>query len=118
MTRDGGMSLSQIRAIFWDVGGVLLTNAWDRSQREAALEHFKLDEGEFADRHEMVISSFERGKIGLDEYLDRTIFYRPRPFTKEEFCRQMYSLSQPNSAVLDLAKKLAKTGRYQMATIN
>jgi len=36
-------SCHQIRAIFWDVGGVLLTHAWDRTQREAALEHFKLD---------------------------------------------------------------------------
>jgi putative hydrolase of the HAD superfamily len=48
--------LSQISAIFWDVGGVLLTNAWDRSQREAALQHFKLDEEESADRHELVVS--------------------------------------------------------------
>ena len=110
--------MAKISALFWDVGGVLLTNAWDRTQRETALARFKLDGAEFQDRHEMVISSFERGKITLDEYLDRTIFYRPRPFTKEEFCRQMYSLSQPHTDVLELARKLAKTGRYQMATIN
>ena len=108
----------KISALFWDVGGVLLTNAWDRTQRETVLAKFKLDEAEFQDRHEMVVSSFERGKITLDEYLDRTIFYRPRTFTKDEFCREMYSLSQPNADVLHLAKKLAKTGRYQMATIN
>jgi putative hydrolase of the HAD superfamily len=50
---------------------VLLTNAWDHTQRTAALKHFDLDEKEFHSRHEMVISSFERGKISLDEYLDR-----------------------------------------------
>jgi putative hydrolase of the HAD superfamily len=72
--------LSAIRAIFWDVGGVLLTNAWDRSERAEALKHFGLDPEEFQSRHEMVVSSFERGKITLDEYLDRTVFYRPRPF--------------------------------------
>lgn len=55
-----------IRAIFWDVGGVLLTNAWDHTQRSSALERFDLDEREFHDRHEMVVSSFERGKITLD----------------------------------------------------
>jgi|SRR5438105_941894 len=110
--------MAKISALFWDVGGVLLTNAWDRAQRELALAKFKLDAAEFQDRHEMVISSFERGKITLDEYLDRTIFYRPRSFTKEEFCREMYSLSKPHADVLDLAKKLAKTGKYQMATIN
>ena len=107
-----------IRALFWDVGGVLLTNAWDRTQRETVLAKFKLDEAEFQDRHEMVVSSFERGKITLDEYLDRTLFYRPRTFSKEQFCREMYSLSLPNADVLDLAKKLAQTGRYHMATIN
>ena len=110
--------MAKISALFWDVGGVLLSNAWDRTQREAALSQFKLDGTEFQDRHEMVVSSFERGKISLDEYLDRTIFYRPRPFTKEEFCRVMYSLSTPHADVLDLAKKLAEAGRYQMATIN
>jgi len=110
--------MPKISALFWDVGGVLLTNAWDRTQRETALGRFQLDETEFQDRHEMVVSSFERGKITLDEYLDRTIFYRPRAFTKEEFCREMYSLSQPNVEVLDLAKKLARAGQYQMATIN
>ncbi len=110
--------MAKISALFWDVGGVLLTNAWDRKQREAAMSQFNLDITEFQDRHEMVISSFERGKITLDEYLDRTIFYRPRTFTKEQFCKEMYSLSKPNPEVLYLAKGLAKTGRYQMATIN
>jgi putative hydrolase of the HAD superfamily len=71
----------QIRALFWDVGGVLLTNAWDREQRERALAQFNLDKEEFHDRHAMVVSSLERGKISLDEYLLRTIFYRARPFT-------------------------------------
>ena len=107
-----------ISAIFWDVGGVLLTNAWDRSQREAALEHFKLDEEEFSDRHEMVVSSFERGKIGLDEYLDRTVFYRARPFSRDEFKQYIFSLSQPNTEALAFARQLADSKKYLMGTIN
>lgn len=107
-----------ISAIFWDVGGVLLTNAWDRSQREAALEHFKLDEEEFADRHEMVVSSFERGKIGLDDYLDRTVFYRARPFSRDEFKQYIFSLSQPNTEALTFARQLADSKKYLMGTIN
>ena len=54
--------MAKISAIFWDVGGVLLTNAWDRSEREQAISTFNLDPMEFQDRHEMVVSSFERGK--------------------------------------------------------
>lgn len=46
----------------------------------SARAQFKLDEAEFLDRHEMLVSSLERGKIGFDEYLDRTIFNRPPPF--------------------------------------
>jgi putative hydrolase of the HAD superfamily len=96
----------------------LLTNAWDRVQRERALEQFKLDQEEFHDRHEMVVSSLERGKIGFDEYLDRTIFYRPRPFAREVFKDYVFSLSQPHREVLALAEELAKSGRYFMGTIN
>ncbi len=117
-TRWGGMLLRQINTIFWDVGGVLLTNAWDRAQRERALEQFKLDEEEFGDRHEMVISSLERGKISFDEYLDRTIFYRPRPFAREVFKDYVFSLSQPHREVLALAEELAKSGKHFMGTIN
>ena len=110
--------MSAIRAIFWDVGGVLLSNAWDRAQRTVALEHFHLDEEEFYDRHEMLVSSFERGKITLTEYLDRTVFYRARPFTRDDFRDFMFSLSQPFPEVIELARKLNDTGRYFMGTIN
>jgi len=110
--------LPAIRAIFWDVGGVLVTNAWDRAQRLTALEHFHLDEEEFHDRHEMVISSFERGKITLDEYLDRTVFYRARPFTRDAFRDFMFSLSQPFPDVIAFARRLSDSGKYLMSTIN
>lgn len=109
-----------IRALFWDVGGVLLTNAWDHTQRAQALEHFHLQEEEkdFQSRHEMVVSSFERGKISLDEYLDRTVFYRQRFFSREAFVKYMDSLSQPFPQMLEFAQSLAGSGKYLMGTIN
>jgi putative hydrolase of the HAD superfamily len=110
--------LSAIRAIFWDVGGVLLSNAWDHTERAVVLQRFQLDEEEFHDRHEMVVSSFERGKITLDEYLDRTVFYRARPFTKEAFRESMFALSRPFPEVLAFAHALADSGKYFMGTIN
>jgi len=112
------MGLPEITAIFWDVGGVLLTNAWDRAQRQRALRHFHLDEAEFDDRHEMLVSSFERGKIGLQEYLERTIFYRSRPFTPQAFKDLMFSLSQPCPENLQLARELAGSRKYLMGTVN
>jgi putative hydrolase of the HAD superfamily len=110
--------LPAIRALFWDVGGVLLTNAWDRHERTQALEHFHLDPDEFQARHEMVVSSFERGKLTLEEYLDRTVFYCDRPFTREAFRDRMLSLSQPFPENLSFAQSLADTGKYRMSTIN
>lgn len=112
------MTLPTISTIFWDVGGVLLTNAWDHEQRQRALTHFHLDEPEFQDRHEMVVSSFERGKLTLDEYLQRTIFCHPRQFTPEAFKEFMFSLSQPDLEILALAQQLAGSGKYLMSTIN
>ena len=110
--------LAKITAVFWDVGGVLLTNAWDRAQRQRALQHFGLDERGFDDRHDMLVSSFERGKISLNEYLEQTVFYRPRPFAAEEFKQFMLSLSQPRADVLELAQALSRSCKYLMSTIN
>ncbi len=107
-----------IKAIFWDVGGVLLSDAWDHTQRAEALAHFGVDQTEFQQRHEMLVSSFERGKITLDEYLDRTVFYCQRSFTRQAFRDYMFSLSKPKPEALTLARKLSQSGKYFMGTIN
>ena len=110
--------MAKIGAIFWDIGGVLLSNAWDREQRQCTLKQFGLDEVEFESRHEMLVSSLERGKISLQEYLERTIFYRPRAFTPDAFKEFMFSLSKPIPETLQLAKDLSRSCRYLMSTIN
>jgi putative hydrolase of the HAD superfamily len=110
--------LPAISALFWDIGGVILTNAWDHSERLRTLNHFLLADAEFQDRHEMVVSSFERGKITLDEYLDRTVFYRERSFSREAFKDDMFSQSEPDPESLALAQELANSSKYLMSTIN
>lgn len=110
--------MTAIRAIFWDVGGVLLTNAWDHTERAEALQHFQLDAEEFRVRHEPLVPDFESGKLTLDEYLDRTVFYRDRPFTREAFRDYIFSLSKPLPGMLDLALVLSNSARYFMGTIN
>lgn len=107
-----------ITAIFWDIGGVLLTNAWDREQRERALAHFKLPAADFEERHQMVVSSFERGLISLDDYLERTVFCHSPGFTTQAFREYMFSLSQPHPEALALANELANSRRYLMGSIN
>jgi len=105
-----------IRTLFWDVGGVLLTNAWDHEERQRAVEKFQLQKADFETRHKDAVSGFEEGKISLDQYLDRTVFYQPRKFSTQEFKNYMFSLSKPKPEVLEFARSLA--ANCLMATIN
>jgi len=110
--------LTEITTLFWDIGGVILTNGWDRGSRRDATTAFQLDWEEFEDRHDLSFPAFDAGQITLNEYLDRTLFYRTRPFTREEFIAFMFAQSKeyPGSrAVLDA---LARTERYFIGAIN
>lgn len=110
--------MAHIQAIFSDVGGVLGTNGWDRGARQKAAGHFKIDWLEFEDRHELVVNAFETGQLGLDEYLERTVFYRPRNFSKEQFRDFMFAQSRPFPEALALYRRLAKSKKYFLATLN
>ena len=110
--------MSKITTLFWDIGGVILTNGWDTRARREAAETFHLDWEEFQDRHDLSFPAFDSGNISLNEYLDRTLFYRPRGFSREEFTAFMFAQSKeyPESrAVLDAA---ARTGRYFIGAVN
>ena len=107
-----------ITHLFFDVGGVLGTNGWDREQRSAAATHFGLDGAELEDRHDDAIGMLEEGRMGLDEYLRNTVFYRPRPFELTEFKAYMLAQSAPFAETIDLARALSRTGRYRLMTIN
>jgi len=108
--------MHEIGALFWDVGGVLLTNAWDHEERDLAVERFLLNKTEFESLHHELVSAFEEGKLTLDDYLERTVFYQPRSFTREEFKQFMFSLSRPKPQALELARSLS--AKYTMATVN
>jgi putative hydrolase of the HAD superfamily len=106
-----------ISHIFFDIGGVLGSNGWDREQRAAAAQHFGLDVAEVEDRHGAV-ATLEQGRMPLDEYLRCTVFHRPRPFEPAEFKAYMLAQSTPFPETIDLARALARTGRYRLMTIN
>jgi putative hydrolase of the HAD superfamily len=110
--------MTEISALFWDNGGVILTNGWDRDARRRAVEKFLLDWTEFEDRHELVLNAFETGELSLDDYLKRTIFYRPRAFTPQEFKNFMFAESRPFAESLAFARALARTKEYLMAALN
>ena len=78
---------ADIQLVLFDIGGVLGTNAWDREQRQAAIEKFGLDAEDFQYRHEETVGALESGHMSLDEYLDITVFCTPRSCSRAEFKR-------------------------------
>jgi putative hydrolase of the HAD superfamily len=110
--------VSEPTALFFDVGGVILSNGWDRPTRARAVEKFGLDPEEFDSRHELVVHTWEMGQIGLDEYLARTVFYRRRAFTRDEFEAFLFAQSELHPGAIAAVKRLAATGRWLMATLN
>ncbi|MGA8143895.1 MAG: HAD family phosphatase [Candidatus Acidiferrales bacterium] len=110
--------MAEIEALFWDNGGVVLTNGWDRGARKRAVEKFHLDWEDFADRHELMLNAFETGQATLDQYLQRTVFYRQRDFTPAEFKSFMFSQSQPYPEALEFLGQIAATRKYIMAALN
>lgn len=109
--------MPDVSTIFFDVGGVLLTNGWDRHCRRTVIEGFGLDYEEFRDRHEFVAHDFEVGRLSLDTYLERTVFYRSRDFTPAQFFDAMKAQSAPLPGALDVLDDLAATG-VLLATLN
>jgi putative hydrolase of the HAD superfamily len=97
---------------------VLGTNGWDHHERQAAVERFGLDLEEFESRHEMVATAFELGQLSLDCYLDRTVFYRQRSFTREAFRDFMLQQSQPYSDSIAILRRVNASGSYLLATLN
>ncbi|HLZ09671.1 MAG TPA: HAD family hydrolase [Chloroflexota bacterium] len=98
--------MSRPIAIFTDLGGVLLTNGWDRHMRERAANHFGLDIAELDERHNLAFDAYEEGKISLDEYLERVVFHENRSFTKDDYRTFMFDQSQPFPEMLDLIRRL------------
>jgi putative hydrolase of the HAD superfamily len=95
-----------ITTLFLDVGGVLLTNGWDHGSRELAASTFGLDPEEMKMRHNLIYDIFEVGKISLEEYLDHTVFYEKRLFSKDQFKKFMFAQSKPFIQMIDTVCKL------------
>jgi putative hydrolase of the HAD superfamily len=104
--------------IFTDIGGVLLTNGWDHVGRKKAIEKFSLDPGETEERHHLTFDTYESGKITLDEYLSRLVFYTERNFSKNDFRQFMFDQSQPFPEMLALIRKIKEKYGIKIAVVS
>jgi putative hydrolase of the HAD superfamily len=110
---------TSIKALLLDIGGVFLTNGWDRGSRRAAADHFNINFDEMNERHRIIFDAYESGKSTLDEYLNLLVFYEPRAFTPQDFKEFMIGQSQPYQDMIDLVKGLkAKYGLQTIAVNN
>jgi putative hydrolase of the HAD superfamily len=109
---------SNITTLFLDIGGVLLTNGWDHNIRRHAANNFGLDYDEMNERHHLTFDTYEEGKLSLDEYLTRVVFYQKRSFSREEFKEFMYTQSQPYPEMIELIRALKNQYSLQIAAVS
>ena len=109
---------SPITTLFLDIGGVLLTNGWDHNTRIRAAEKFGLDYDEMSERHHLTFDTYEEGKLSLDEYLHRVVFYQERSFSPEEFKDFMYAQSRPFPEMIELMGALKTQYSLRVAAVS
>lgn len=109
------MKQAAITTLFLDIGGVLLTNGWDRHARELAASTFNLDFNELEHRNNLTFDTYEIGKISLDEYLKRIVFYKKRSFSQSQFQKFMFEQSKPYPEMINFIRTI-KT-RYKLKIV-
>jgi putative hydrolase of the HAD superfamily len=97
---------------------VLLSNGWDHTIRRRAAEKFSLDFDEMNERHHLTFDTYEEGKLSLDEYLHRVVFYKERSFSPEEFKKYMYAQSKPFPDMIELMRGLKARYSLQVAAVS
>ncbi|MHB1661016.1 MAG: HAD-IA family hydrolase [bacterium] len=107
-----------IKTIFLDIGSVLLTNGWDRKSRKLASVKFNFDYEDFESRHEDLFAIYEEGKISLDYYLDKTLFYKECSFSKNEFKAFIFGQSHPHPQMINLFAGLKNKYKFKLVSIN
>jgi FMN phosphatase YigB (HAD superfamily) len=107
-----------ITALFVDIGGVLLTDGWDHDARKRAATNFKLELAEMEDRHHLTFDTYEEGKLTLEEYLDRVVFYQKRPFTRARFRRFMFAQSKPYPEMISLVAQIKVRHGIRIAVVS
>jgi putative hydrolase of the HAD superfamily len=106
-TRDKTMKKEPaVTCLFLDIGGVLLTNGWDHLARKRTAANFKLELAEMESRHHLTFDTYEEGKITLEEYLARVVFYQKQAFTLAQFRRVMFAQSKAYPEMIELITQL------------
>jgi len=112
------MEEQDLRILFFDIGGILLSNGWGHESREAAAEKFDLDYKEIDSLHNFMFNVYEIGNITLDDYLDTVIFHKPRNFPRQDFKEFIYAQSVELPGMLAWLKEWKKDCGFRIISIN
>jgi HAD superfamily hydrolase (TIGR01509 family) len=107
-----------ITCVFVDIGGVLLTDGWNHHARKRAAANFNLAFSEMEERHYQAFPIYEEGKITIEEYLERLVFYKKRPFTLAQFQRFMFAQSKPYPEMIDLIERIKARHGLKIAVVS
>ena len=107
-----------ITCVFLDIGGAPLTNGWDHHARKRAATHFKLELAEMEGRHRLTFETHEEGKLTLEEYLGRVVFYQERAFTRAQFRRFMFAQSKSYPEMIDMVARLKVRHGLKIAVLS
>lgn len=110
--------MTKPKTLFLDIGGVLLTNGWDRHARRRAAQVFGIDHDEMDERHHLTFDTYEEGKLSLDEYLKRTVFFRERSFTPADFKEFMFAQSQKLPGTMELLEELKRAHGLRVVAVS
>ena len=97
---------NSIKALFLDIGGVLLTDGWSHVSSKLVAKAFGLNLEELNKRHNDALDTYELGKLTLEEYLNLVVFYKKRSFTPAQFRKFMFAQSKPYPEMIELIRRL------------
>lgn len=112
------MESTDKKILFFDIGGILLSNGWGHESRATAAEKFGLNLEELTGLHNFIFNVYEIGRISLDDYLDTVIFNHPRTFLREDFKEFMYAQSEELPDMLAWLKAWKKDCGFRIISIN
>jgi putative hydrolase of the HAD superfamily len=82
------------------------------------VERFDLEFEELDERHHLTFDTYEEGKLSLDEYLSRVVFFKERPFPREDFKRFMFNQSEPLQDMLDFTRELVSKHKLRAVAVS
>ncbi len=110
--------MAKVSLLLLDIGGVLVSNGWDRDSRAEGCRRFGLDSSRYERRHASLVDRFERGGLSLEEYLNATLGEVPPDFPRKDFEAFMFSQSRPIEPALSLTRRLAQGKIVPMAALS